>query len=60
MSRFDWPALLRAGATLGLRPSDFWALTPAELVFLLGREGAAAPLLRARLEELARVFPDAD
>lgn len=60
MSRFDWPALMRAGVDLGFRPAEFWALTPAELAFLLGRDGAAAPLSRARLEELAAAFPDKD
>ena len=58
MSRFDWPGLLRAGVGLGMRPHEFWALTPAELAFLLGREGGPEPLSRARLEELARAFPD--
>lgn len=58
MSRFDWPGLLRAGAAMGLRPAEFWRLTPAELAFLLGRDGARAPLGRARLEELAAAFPD--
>ncbi|MCV6593733.1 MAG: phage tail assembly chaperone [Silicimonas sp.] len=58
MARFDWPALLRAGLGLGLRPAEFWALTPAELALMLGREGSGAPLSRARLEELAAAFPD--
>jgi len=44
---------------LGLCPAEFWALTPAELMVMLGREGGDAPLGRARLEELARAFPDA-
>lgn len=57
--RFDWPGLMRLGLKgLGLRPAEFWALTPAELMIMLGREGGAAPLGRARLEELARAFPD--
>lgn len=59
MERFDWPALMQAGMRgLGLRPSEFWALTPAELALLLGRTSSAAPLSRSRLEELARAFPD--
>lgn len=58
MNRFDWPALMRAGADLGFRPVEFWALTPAELTFLLGRDGGEAPLSRGRLEELAAAFPD--
>ena len=57
--KFDWPALMRLGLTrLGLTPGDFWALTPAELMVMLGKDGATAPLGRARLEELAQAFPD--
>ncbi len=56
---FDWPALMRAGLKgLGLRPEEFWALTPAELQFLLGPDAATAPLGRARLDELLRAYPD--
>jgi len=57
--RFDWPGLMRLGLRgLGLRPHEFWALTPAELMLMLGRDGASAPLDRARLEALAQAFPD--
>lgn len=56
---FDWPGLMRLGLHgLRLTPREFWALTPAELMVMLGREGAGAPMGRARLEELARAFPD--
>ncbi len=58
MSRFDWTGLMEAGRGVGLRPVDFWRLTPAELAFLLGKSGHGAPLGRARLEELAQAFPD--
>ena len=58
MSRFDWEGLLRAGVGLGLAPREVWRLTPAELAFLLGKTGGAAPLDRCRLEELAAAFPD--
>lgn len=58
MSRFDWPGLLRAGAAMGMKPGEVWRLTPAELAFLLGKEGGSAPLGRARMEELAAAFPD--
>ena len=55
---FDWAALLRAGVTRGgLRPWEFWRLTPFELLVVLGLEGGPAPLSRARLEELAAAFP---
>ncbi len=56
---FDWPALMRLGLVgLRLSPAEFWALTPAELVLKLGLENGQAPMGRARLEELARAFPD--
>ena len=57
---FDWPALMRAGLRgVGLTPDQFWALTPAELLMMLGDgEGAARPLGRAGLEALAARFPD--
>lgn len=59
MSRFDWPLLMRAGMRgAGLRPWEFWQLTPVELVVLLGGGAGATPLTRDRLEELARAFPD--
>lgn len=60
MSGFDWPSLLRAGVqALGLRPAEFWALTPAELRLMLGEDRGARPMGRARLEELIAAFPDA-
>ena len=50
MSAFDWPGLMRAGmGSLGLHPEQFWKLTPAELVLMLGEPAAVAPLDRARL-----------
>jgi len=45
---------------LGLRPHEFWALTPAELELMLGRPGGVAPLVRTRLDELMQAFPDAE
>jgi uncharacterized phage protein (TIGR02216 family) len=58
--KFDWAGLMRLGLRgLGLKPAEFWALTPAELMVMLGKDGGGgAPLGRARLEELARAFPD--
>lgn len=57
--RFDWAGLMRHGLRgLGLRPAEFWALTPLELMVLLGRDSSEAPLGRARLAELAQAFPD--
>ncbi len=59
MSGIDWPGLMRAGiGGLRLPPAVFWALTPHELVVLLGIETAGLPMGRARLEELARAYPD--
>lgn len=61
MARIDWPGLMRAGMRgLGLLPEDFWRLSPMELMLMLGRESVEAPMGRARLEELARSFPDGD
>ena len=56
---FDWVSLVQAGVRgLGLRPAEFWALTPAELSLMLGR--AAPPALgRAGLVDLMAAFPDA-
>lgn len=59
MSGLDWPGLLRVGLRgLGLKPWEFWRLTPAELALMLGEEALAPPLTRARLEELAAKWPD--
>lgn len=60
MSRgFDWLVLMAAGMRgLGLRPAEFWALTPAELAFLLGSDSASHGMDRATFEALAQRFPD--
>ena len=59
MASFDWPGLMRAGIHgRGLSPRAFWALTPAELMLMLGRDGPA-PMGRAGLEALAARYPDA-
>jgi uncharacterized phage protein (TIGR02216 family) len=59
MGGLDWPGLMRAGMQgLGLRPDQFWSLTPAELALMLGVDPAAAPMTRSRLEALARSWPD--
>ena len=59
MSRINWPRLMGAGLRgLGLRPAEFWALTPAELMLMLGVGGGYAPLTRDRLDQLIRAFPD--
>ena len=59
MTGLDWPGLMRAGLYgLGLKPAEFWKLSPAELMLMLGRDGGDAPLNRSRLDELTRAFPD--
>lgn len=61
MTMIDWPAMLRAGLQgLRLKPDEFWALTPAEFLLMLGLEngGGAQALTRAGLEELAGRYPD--
>ena len=59
MSGFDWPGMLRVAIRdLGLKPGEFWALTPAEFWLLLGPDAAEMPMGRGRLDELARAFPD--
>lgn len=55
----DWPGLMRVGLRgLGLKPAEFWALTPAELALILGEAAGTPPLTRARLDELAARWPD--
>ncbi|WP_375227422.1 rcc01693 family protein [Roseobacter sp. S98] len=55
----DWPALLRAGVRgLGLKPDEFWKLTPAELRLMLGEPGTSGPLLSSGLQALMDAWPD--
>ena len=57
MTGLDWSSLLRLGVQgLGLRPDQFWRLTPMELRLMLG--DVADPFTRARLEQLAAAYPD--
>ncbi len=60
MKTFDWPAMMRAGLQhLRLRPDEFWALTPVELLLMLGMEnGGNATLSRDGLASLSARFPD--
>ncbi|MGJ8610794.1 MAG: rcc01693 family protein [Octadecabacter sp.] len=61
MSGFDWPGLMRTGLReLGLKPDEFWALTPAELWLLLGPEAGEMPMGRGRLDELSQSYPDGE
>lgn len=55
----DWPGLMRAGIHgLGLKPAEFWDLTPAELALMLGIEVGGGAMTRARLDDLIAQFPD--
>ena len=57
--KMDWAALLRVGLRqLGLKPAEFWALTPAELMVMVGEGPGNRPLGRDRLAELQAAFPD--
>ncbi|MFC7704996.1 phage tail assembly chaperone [Plastorhodobacter daqingensis] len=59
MRTLDWRGLMRAGLRdLGLTPAEFWQLTPADLLIMLGLDGGPPALNRARLEELAAAWPD--
>lgn len=57
---FDWPGLFRMGvARIGLRPDDFWRLTPTEFATLAGLgDGGGRALGRDGFERLAARFPD--
>lgn len=59
MGGLDWAALLRAGVRgLGLKPDEFWALSPAELALMLGQDEGRAGMDRAGLSALAKAYPD--
>jgi len=59
MNGFDWPGLMQAGLRgLGLKPTEFWAMTPAELRLMLGEAQGSAPLVRDRLDALMQAYPD--
>ncbi|SLN46167.1 hypothetical protein ROA7450_02263 [Roseovarius albus] len=61
MGGFDWPVLLQTGLRgLGLKPAEFWALTPAEFQLMLGAGSGAMPLRRAGLDALSQRYPDAE
>ncbi len=59
MSRFDSAALLRCGLRqCGLRPDEFWALTPAEFGLLIGMDEAGPALTRDGFAALMAAYPD--
>lgn len=54
-----WGQMLRLGLHhLGLRPAEFWKLTPAELTVMLGLADGPAALTRAGLTSLMDQYPD--
>ena len=58
MARMDWAGMMRAGMReAGLKPAEFWSLSPAELMLILDRDGIR-PLGRGGLEALLDAFPD--
>ncbi|MFZ5709551.1 MAG: rcc01693 family protein [Pseudomonadota bacterium] len=59
MAGLDWPGLMRAGlGGLGLTPAEFWRLTPAELMLMLGDPASARPMSRGGLADLMAAWPD--
>jgi uncharacterized phage protein (TIGR02216 family) len=57
--RIAWGRLMRLGlGRLGLRPAEFWALTPAELLTMAGIENGGQGMGRAALDALAARYPD--
>lgn len=54
----DWSALMRAAiGARGMAPAQFWSLSPAELMVMLGG-GRQMPMGRDGLADLLRDFPD--
>lgn len=43
---------------LRLAPEVFWALTPAELMLIAGRDAQNMPMTRSGLAALAEAYPD--
>ena len=59
MTKINWPDLIVTGLQhLGLRPDQFWALTPGELMVMLGVFQGGQAMTRGRLEALSEAFPD--
>jgi len=60
MNGFDWPAMMRIGLhRMGLKPDEFWGLTPLEFLIISGLEGrGSAVMTRSGLAGLCAQFPD--
>lgn len=56
-----WSDMLRLGlGHLRLRPDQFWALTPAELMMMLGLSPGHGALTRDGLSDLMAAYPDTE
>ena len=62
MTQFDWGAMMRIGMRdLGLKPDEFWQLTPLEFMIISGFEGRrSAVMTRTDLRALCDRFPDTE
>ncbi len=60
MNGFDWPAMMRVGLhQMGLKPEEFWGLTPLEFLIISGlEERGSVAMTRAELAGLCAEFPD--
>ncbi|MGR3485922.1 MAG: phage tail assembly chaperone [Paracoccaceae bacterium] len=56
--RIDWPGLMARALRAGLRPAEFWALTPREAALTLGLSAGPGPLTRDGLAALMSRHPD--
>lgn len=56
-----WAEMLQLGlGRLRLHPRQFWALTPAELMMMLGMSPGQGALTRDGLSDLMARFPDTE
>ena len=57
---FAWAQMQRLALRhLRLKPGEFWALTPIELLMMLGLDQGGAAMNRSQLSNLMAAFPDA-
>ena len=60
MKKIAWYRLMQVGMVhLRFKPNEFWELTPAELMLLMGDTVKDDPITRSGLAELISRFPDA-
>ncbi|MEM9715869.1 MAG: phage tail assembly chaperone [Pseudomonadota bacterium] len=56
---FDWNGLMKLGLGIcRLRPCEFWALTPFELLCMAGIDPATKPQSRDWFDQLCGQYPD--